>query len=259
MGNAENFVDDSQSRHFWNVSRRDFLTRIIRQNLPGFLVNRYLDIGSGAGTTAARIAETVHAKQVCFSDINPLPGQLRLDLSRPIPSSTVPADWDLISALDVIEHIQDDAQALKNICTLLRPGGYALITVPANQKLFSAYDEYVRHYRRYSAEKLHQIGQQAGLMPITWNYFMALTYPLYLVGRARLQQRVKQAHAQNERIHILESARQSSPAFLNPFLRGLINLEAILNPFVRFPWGSSLYTIFQKPDKSKRTPPRSEK
>ncbi len=61
------------------------------------------------------------------------------------------ADWqfDLITALDALEHIEDDAVALHALCAMLRPGGRILLTVPAFMSLWDRHDEINRHYRRY--------------------------------------------------------------------------------------------------------------
>ncbi len=58
--------------------------------------------------------------------------------------------------LDVLEHIEDDREALTILYSLLERGGYAVLTVPALQVLWSIHDEVNRHYRRYSRRLLQQ-------------------------------------------------------------------------------------------------------
>ena len=71
---------------------------------------------------------------------------------------------DLVIAFDVLEHIQDDKGAANEIARVLRPGGTALIAVPADPRLWSAHDEAVGHQRRYTRETLSATLLSAGLV-----------------------------------------------------------------------------------------------
>lgn len=86
--------------------------------------------------------------------------------------------FDVITALDVIEHIQDDCEALNSMHRLLRPKGFLLVTVPAFQYLYSIYDAAVGHYRRYDKESLQKILDQSGFSVIKSAYFFPSLVPI---------------------------------------------------------------------------------
>jgi SAM-dependent methyltransferase len=77
----------------------------------------------------------------------------------PIESGSV----DLVTALDVLEHIEEDYLATEQIARVLRPGGRALIAVPCDMSLWSAHDEAVGHVRRYCRDSLTGVVEKAGL------------------------------------------------------------------------------------------------
>src|SRR5437773_1255865 len=61
---------------------------------------------------------------------------------------------DSVVCLNVLEHVEDDMQGLRNIHSVLRPGGRAIILVPHGQEIFGTLDVALGHYRRYSHEEL---------------------------------------------------------------------------------------------------------
>jgi len=84
---------------------------------------------------------------------------LEFDLTQcPLKGESV----DVVVLLNVLEHIEDDALALHQVYRILKPGGIAVIQVPANQRLYDVYDLLLMHHRRYSLRELRQIAQKAG-------------------------------------------------------------------------------------------------
>lgn len=71
--------------------------------------------------------------------------------------------FDALLALDVIEHLDDDRGAVMRMASLLKPGGLAIISVPALPELFSDFDEVQGHRRRYVPETLRAAFQDTGL------------------------------------------------------------------------------------------------
>ena len=82
-----------------------------------------------------------------------LPGVplIRFDLLKcPPPDKSV----DVLIMLNVLEHIEDDLEALKNAFKLLKPGGFLIIEVSAVRFLYDSYDAELHHFRRYSSKNL---------------------------------------------------------------------------------------------------------
>ena len=95
--------------------------------------------------------------------------------------------FDSIFCLNVIEHIKDDRQAMKNILKMLKPSGKAVVLVPAYQKLFNKIDTSLQHFRRYTDKTLTDIvPQQATIQKVF--YFNAMGIPAWFIGGKLLQQ-----------------------------------------------------------------------
>jgi SAM-dependent methyltransferase len=82
--------------------------------------------------------------------------------ARELPMRT--GSLDLVTAFDVLEHIEEDYLATAEITRVLRPGGTALIAVPADMALWSAHDEAVNHVRRYDRGSLTEVIVKGGLV-----------------------------------------------------------------------------------------------
>jgi glycosyltransferase involved in cell wall biosynthesis len=70
--------------------------------------------------------------------------------------------FDTVVCLNVVEHVQDDVGALRNVWNVLEPGGRAIVLVPCGPKLYGSLDEVLGHFRRYTHEQLVVVAQQAG-------------------------------------------------------------------------------------------------
>jgi SAM-dependent methyltransferase len=98
------------------------------------------------------------------------------------------ATYDVVTAFDVLEHLEDVGPALAALRAALRPGGFLLCTVPAFPFLWSAHDEAHHHFRRYRDGLLRGQLQQAGF-EVRWSsHFNAWLFPA--VAAVRLAQRV---------------------------------------------------------------------
>jgi len=155
---------DVEDRHWWYKERRAIVgQQLKRLPSPGLA----LDIGAAAGGNTAVLRKYGwQAVAIDYSDAAVAIGKsrgfatIRGDGCRlPIKS----AAFDLVTALDVLEHVDEDHVLAGEIYRVLRPGGTALIAVPCNMALWSAHDEAVGHRRRYSRESLTTVIDKAGL------------------------------------------------------------------------------------------------
>jgi SAM-dependent methyltransferase len=153
-----------EDHHWWYKERRALLARELRRlPVPG----RALDIGAaGGGNTRVLRA---HGWQALALEYAPTAAQIarergitviRAD-ARELPVST--GACDLVTAFDILEHIEEDHLAAAEIARVLAPGGTALIAVPCDMALWSAHDEAVGHVRRYDRAGLAGTVEKAGL------------------------------------------------------------------------------------------------
>ena len=151
--------------HWWYRGRR----RIIRAELDPLPLPagaRILDAGCGSGRT---LEELVDYGQVSGLELNAEAAELargrglgEVVIGRLEELPWDDATFDLVTCLDVIEHVPDDVVALSELRRVCRPGGWLLVTVPAYQALWSRHDEANHHYRRYSRPRLRRAAGAGG-------------------------------------------------------------------------------------------------
>jgi SAM-dependent methyltransferase len=152
-----------EDRHWWYAERRWLLRRALR-GVPTSGVA--LDVGAAGGGNT-RVLRDLGWKALALEY-----GETGTAIARSRGIEVVQADAQrlpfrsglvgLVTALDVIEHLDDDAAALSEMHRVLRPGGRLLIAVPADPALWSAHDVAVGHVRRYEREGLRQVVEGAG-------------------------------------------------------------------------------------------------
>jgi SAM-dependent methyltransferase len=185
--------------HWWFVGRRDILRTVLARHLPPRESRRILDVGCGTGGMLPMLADfgTVEglegepaAVQHCHTAYSSFPVRL-----GSIPAD-VPADgaFDVASAFDVIEHLDDDVSALSAMRSAVRPGGTIVVTVPALQWLWSDHDRVNGHRRRYSRSTLVAALRSAKLQVVHLSYFNTLLLPI--VAASRLIERLRRAQAE---------------------------------------------------------------
>ena len=94
-------------------------------------------------------------------------------------------DWDAAFLLDVIEHLPDDLQALRQARQALKPGGYLFVTTPAFPQFWSYNDETVNHLRRYRRGDFDRLAQPSGLTLCDARNFMFFLSPLNVLSRIK--------------------------------------------------------------------------
>ena len=229
--------------HWWYRGRR----RVIRaelDRLPLPAGARVLDAGCGSGRTLQELVDygTVSGIEL-NSDAATLArgrelGDVQVGRLEELPWDD--ATFDLITCLDVIEHVPDDVAALVELWRVCRPGGWLLVTVPAYQALWSRHDEANHHYRRYSRSMLRGAAGAAGWKVERLSSFNSLL--LAPAAAVRLAQR--RLGTRNGYTNDLDLG----PAWLNDVLERPLTLEASWLARGRtLPFGLSLLAVLQRP------------
>ena len=256
-----------QQRHFWYRGRHRFVLHAVRRRLrrkQPCAALRVVDMGCGCGAWIAdcmsdlelRGAEWAaadssltslrHARQV-------LPGSVDLyqvDLLRLDWRNR----WDIVFLLDVLEHLEDDARALRQIAQAISPGGLLFLTVPALRCFWTWNDEMAGHKRRYSKASLGALAADVGLAARDLRYFMFFLSPLLLASRWLTSHRVKgQAGQSAERVQ--EALHRVPHPMVNLILKSVFFAETPLGHYLPFPWGTSLLGVFEKPLEARRQAP----
>jgi SAM-dependent methyltransferase len=142
-----------------------------------------IEVGAGIGTFThyLKSRERVFATDVAQNCIDVL-SQLfqvqpniaieELDITRPTDIQLwKPREVDTIICLNVLEHIDDDVTALKNMREMIKPGAHIIMMVPAFQNAYGTIDRLDGHFRRYSSSELKSKLVSAGFETVRLRYF----------------------------------------------------------------------------------------
>jgi SAM-dependent methyltransferase len=184
----------SEDRHFWFRARNRAIAAALRRSRPPLPPDgRVLELGCGNGNVLGVLKAAFPEGTVVGLDLHEeglahartrAEGLLvQADLSDP-PFQRA---FDLVCLFDVLEHLDDDARALRRTARLLRPGGRILLTVPAHPWLWSAFDEAGGHRRRYTGRGLRGLLENEGYRVTYFTPYMGLLLPL--MAGARLGRR----------------------------------------------------------------------
>lgn len=151
--------------------------------------------------------------------------------------------FDIVLALDVLEHIENDKKAIQNIYRILKQGGVFLITVPSYQFLWSEHDIALNHFRRYSFNKFLNKVERAGFKVIKASYCVSFVFPMVLAYR--MLRKVVFSNSKKNTAYI------SLPIPINNFFIYILKIEAFLLRYIKFYFGTSIICLAQKPVKPK--------
>jgi SAM-dependent methyltransferase len=251
-----------QRDHFWYRGRHRFLACAVRRHLGDSRISpsdrRAVDLGGGCGGwihylqqyTPLRFAELALADS----------SRRALDLARaalPADTSRYQIDlldlrwrerWDVAFLLDVLEHIPDDGQALRQIHRSLKPGGLLFITTPALQCFWSWNDGVAGHQRRYSKADYCRLAAATGFEVCRLRYFMFFLSPLYAAARLLSGRRFRQLPAERA-WELMAHTHRVPGALLNSLLSLATCGETPLGHVLPFPWGTSILAVLRKPPK----------
>jgi SAM-dependent methyltransferase len=235
-------IAELERTHWWYSARRKILRAMVQAELRGEIVaGPALDLGCGTGANLEVVSLCGPAVGADFSRFALAYSAARggyADLicanATGLPFADQTFAW--LFALDLLEHL-DDAAAAGEIWRVLRPGGRAVITVPAFPGLWGGQDEIGHHLRRYSRRALERMVRDAGLEIRRITYInSAMFLPIWIVRRGM---RLFRAPVRSENtLH---------PRWANPLLERMFAAEARIVPYVSLPFGVSLLCVVTRP------------
>ena len=227
-----------EQTHWWFVGRRKLFSKVIGDlKLPPY--SAILDIGTSTGTNLRMLQEMGFTK---FEGLDLDDDAIRwcadkgLGVVRRGDVCDMPfadAQFDLVLATDIIEHVDDDEQALSEVRRVLKPSGRAIVTVPAFQSLWGLQDEIGHHKRRYGHRELIGKLDAAGLRPYESFYFNFLLFVPIWIARQLIRTLGLQ----------LKNENQLNSPLVNSVLKAIFALDILCARRVHVPFGVSEFAL----------------
>ncbi|MFC1598370.1 class I SAM-dependent methyltransferase [Patescibacteria group bacterium] len=222
--------------HFYLAGKRSLIKQLLQKaKLPTRAT--ILDIGCGS---AAELETLFPFGQITALDNNPqiikrLKHQYTTICCDISSANLKPATFDSIVAFDVLEHIKNQASALKNIHHALKDDGHFILTVPAYPALYSQHDRALNHKRRYTRHTLLNVLEQNGFDCIAIGHWNSALFPLIAIKRLL-----------GKKIQPGESELRPIITPLNTLFKYLLLIEAAIATRIPLPFGISIWAICKK-------------
>jgi SAM-dependent methyltransferase len=227
---------------FWFRSRNRLVSQLLQRHFPQ--AKSLLEIGCGTGYVLSGIREALPHIHLAGSEL--YVAGLRYAAER-LPNTALyqmdcrwipfDAEFDVVCALDVLEHVEEDETALAEMYKAVRPGGGVIVSVPQHPWLWSAGDTYAHHKRRYRRGDLKSKLNAAGFSIIQMTSFVGFLLPLMALSRA-LRRDVNAYNPQSE---------YRAPRAVDRALEAVLTSERLLiGRGVSIPAGGSLVAVARR-------------
>ena len=234
-------VAQLEPRSFWFRARNRLIVSTLKRHFPD--AKSILEVGCGTGYVLAALRAAFPEARVVGSEL--LPEGLEYARRRvpdvelvalDILEASYSEEFDVVGAFDVLEHIEDDAGALRGIHSAVRTGGGAVLLVPQHPRLWSKTDELAHHVRRYRRDELVQKVEATGFRVVAASSFVTGLLPVLALARAF------------DRFRPPESPfRGLTPSYVNGvFERALDAERRLIERGVSLPAGGSLLVVARK-------------
>jgi len=248
VGGSSGWSDELTRFHEETAGSSHFIDRASRQHALEQLIVHVkgtspviLDVGCSSGFMLHLIRSSLPHVSVIGSDVVRGPLEqlaakmpdiplLQFDLVHcPLPDNSI----DAVVLLNVLEHIQDDAAAARQVHRILKPGGIAVIEVPLGPHLYDVYDKLLLHCRRYSLAALCRLVKSAGFQIVEQSHLGFFAYPGFWLVKQRNKRFLSQKKALQQRI-VEQNIRDTGNSRL---LNAIMRIELFLDRWISYPFG----------------------
>ena len=231
-----------EQSHWWYTGRRKILTSFVEDICHRVTDRRprILDVGCGTGANLLMLSQYGDAEGVDISeDALAFCRERGLEKVKLGAGEELPYDdgtFDLVTALDVVEHMDDDLAGLREMRRVLRPGGRVLLFVPTFMFLWGVQDDVSNHRRRYRLPELQRVLEQAGFEIERMTYAnITFFLPILLMRKLMRLTGIK-----------AESENNINVSALNGVLGSLFGAESVVLRHMNIPFGVSGLCVARK-------------
>ena len=238
-----------EKEHWWFVVRQKIILQFL-QKYSGYKPLSILNIGAAGGASSQWLSDLGHVVSV---ERDPFFIEYLQQQQIPVIDTSITTlpfennSFDLVCAFDVIEHVSNDNEAIKEMERVCKPKGLICITVPANRLLWSEHDIVNEHKRRYSKRALLTLIENSSTSKnIELKYFNSLLFlPILTV---RMFSRLFTGNNKNPESDFTHY-KTSGP--INALLKYIFSIELTLLRYISFPFGVSLLGLWEKSETGK--------
>lgn len=231
--------------HWWWAGRQELIKNLLIPNNP----EKILDIGCGTGETLTFLKTQFPKASLQGVDLSPEAvkfTQKRGHRARISEATNLPfkdGSFDSVLLLDVIEHIDDDNSVIKEAKRVLKSGGIIILTAPALQFIWSAFDVNQGHFRRYTRRRLIELAEKNNMKVNFLSYFNFFLSPVIITIRMVTRLPFFKKYGEyDSRLNYSIAYNK----FINTVLKTLFVTEIKMLRFIRYPIGVSVVIKFQK-------------
>lgn len=213
--------------HWWFESRKEIIKNFLKKKLKKKI--KILDFGCGVGINIdmLKLFGVVTAFDKNRLAIKQVKNKTRVKILHRFNQLK---KYDLVVALDVIEHIDNDKIIIKKLANKINKNGNILITVPAYNTLFTSKDISLHHKRRYNKQTLLKLLNKEFKMEkcTYYNFFLSpLIIPMLIFFKIF-------------NINFIDKAEKKNNPIVNFLLKTIFSFEKYLINFINFPFGISI-------------------
>ena len=236
-----------ENNFFWTKSRSRILQQLVQKYIRFLPSKKFLEIGCHTGLFINKLAIDKSLKitgsEIYFKGISYIKKMPNIEIIQyDVTQGVLPEKYDMVGSFDVLEHIDNDTDAMCNIYHMLNNNGYFILTVPQYMFLWSKHDEINKHKRRYSKQELLEKLRLQGFDIVFCSSFFFTLFPLMLISRLvdRCSRKEKTFNSNLKNII-------NFPLWVNWLFDKIMRIdETLISAGISLPFGGSLLVIAQK-------------
>jgi SAM-dependent methyltransferase len=185
-----------ESSNFWFQARNNLILWALHKYQPN--ASKLLEVGCGTGFVLSGISRThpniaLSGTEIFLAGLSHAAKRVSSAHCMQMDARRVPfvEEFDAIGAFDVLEHIEEDEKVLAQLHGAIKPGGVLLLTVPQHPWLWSAFDDYACHVRRYTRKEIERKVFTAGFELLRSSSFVTSLLPVMMLSRITKKQVTK--------------------------------------------------------------------
>lgn len=234
---------EAEDDYWWSAARRSLVVRLL-QRYCEFKNPRLIDVGCGGGgflKSLAGYGKLFGVESSSSAAIHAL-GKSSAKIIRGDATDLPFKDsrFDILTSLDVIEHLDSDGDALKEYHRILTDDGIVILTVPAFEFLWSPRDTVLAHKRRYTARGLKRLLTKAGFKVMKCSYTNLFYFPGLLIY-SLFSTAFKRKRNLEKTMFVL-----ALPKWVSTFFSWILKIEELIVMHVGMPIGTSIICVAKK-------------